>query len=1163
MKIRIDHADAWSVRTASSSATRRRSLSGEAVFPAAFLAEGRTEVAEVLEIAPRVTRARRAPAPSSLELSVEAAAGEAYVIATRHPSGALTFHRAVTQTQAARRGRGAAPSTFRFVVPVHAEAPGADTGARRRSVLGKVFKVVVLKVVDKVVSAAIPVLVKALETRLWKSAGRAEGWVHVSPAALAAGRLPPVDWRKVPRGDQPCLLLLHGTFSNAASAYKDLAGSAFFARIAARYGDRVFAFDHFSLSKTPEDNARELLAAMPEGLGPFDVITHSRGGLVLRNLVERSAQFGASARRFRLGHAVLVACPNAGTPLATPARWQETVGWFANLLELFPDNPFTTAAGFVSEAIVWLASRLSADIRGLHAMDMRGGPITELQRPPGPPAGAYSVLAANYEPDGNVALRLADLGLDAFFASANDLVVPTEGGWRVDTGSPPGVDAARIGCFGPGGNVASAARAGVHHVNFFSQPETVEFLVRALERRDQGLPPLPPDAPFVARGALRAASAVDGGADDAPARARLQLPSGRLATELAAAPAEDDAFELVVLPDSQNPRKPGYILASFRGARVLDRFETRNEAEDTGDAPRARGSGRSRDTDGAGDRWRDIIRTHEGIKNFVDGKPGTDMPSDRALMTFGAKLFEALFTPQVRRLYDAARTARGNERLDVIFTSTIPWVAEKPWEFAFDPGRRTFLATEDVHFTRNVITAVPADAIVPRDGPLRMLVVVAQPVGLAALSAGEEEILIRRGFEALIEAGLAEVDVLPSATPATLHARITTDRYDIVHFIGHGEFDAQSGQGYLLFETDAGDPLRADARSMREILCRRGIKLVFLNACESGMGGKAEFNQGVAPALVENGLPAVVANQYKVLDPSATAFSQHFYWGLAQGLPLGDAAREARIALNYAIDGETIDWAVPVLYAHDPNARFTQPVPADRRVPFTQHVMTKSRRAARRHAHRVAVWDVAHAYPLLESTLARLSAAQDRFSFELVDISAPMGTWRLDQPEGQEAAEAYLHADRVARALRGKPRELGVEWLACITRHPMMCDYGPDQLIYNVYGWWPMPKSEPVMLMSTAFFELPSSGETLDRALANALVSGLVGLLTGDGTHETPPKLCPMYSNNERDLAVLVGRQKFVAPWRKRLQRDFPEELPALEAILGAFHPARKNAGRP
>jgi CHAT domain-containing protein len=74
--------------------------------------------------------------------------------------------------------------------------------------------------------------------------------------------------------------------------------------------------------------------------------------------------------------------------------------------------------------------------------------------------------------------------------------------------------------------------------------------------------------------------------------------------------------------------------------------------------------------------------------------------------------------------------------------------------------------------------------------------------------------------------------------------------------------------------------------------------LVFLNACETGRGGRAEFNKGVAQSLVAHGLPAVVANQYSVLDSSATSFAQHFYWSLAQSNSLGESAREARIAVN-------------------------------------------------------------------------------------------------------------------------------------------------------------------------------------------------------------------------------------------------------------------------
>ena len=84
-------------------------------------------------------------------------------------------------------------------------------------------------------------------------------------------------------------------------------------------------------------------------------------------------------------------------------------------------------------------------------------------------------------------------------------------------------------------------------------------------------------------------------------------------------------------------------------------------------------------------------------------------------------------------------------------------------------------------------------------------------------------------------------------------------------------------------------------RALREIFCKRGLSLVFLNACESGRGGRADFNKGVAQSLVAHGLPALVANQYSVLDSSATSFAQHFYCVAGAGA-VGRRSRRARRA---------------------------------------------------------------------------------------------------------------------------------------------------------------------------------------------------------------------------------------------------------------------------
>ena len=198
-----------------------------------------------------------------------------------------------------------------------------------------------------------------------------------------------------------------------------------------------------------------LLDALPDRPTTFDVITHSRGGLVLRHLVERRDLFGPLADRFVIGRAVLVASPNEGTPLASPDHVTQYTNWLSNVLELFPENPFTTGMEFVSEALSWIAHRIVGGLPGLASMDNKGDIIRFLQAAPGPPNQAYSALVANFEPDTTVLQRIIDAGADLFFATANDLVVPTEGGWRVDAGSGAAVTipGERVGCFGLGGNL--------------------------------------------------------------------------------------------------------------------------------------------------------------------------------------------------------------------------------------------------------------------------------------------------------------------------------------------------------------------------------------------------------------------------------------------------------------------------------------------------------------------------------------------------------------------------------------------------------------------------------------------------------------------------------------------------------------------------------------
>ena len=137
----------------------------------------------------------------------------------------------------------------------------------------------------------------------------------------------------------------------------------------------------------------------------------------------------------------------------------------------------------------------------------------------------------------------------------------------------------------------------------------------------------------------------------------------------------------------------------------------------------------------------------------------------------------------------------------------------------------------------------------------------------------------------------------------------------------------------------------------------------------------------------------MVANQYPVLDVSATAFSRYFYWALAMGHSIGDAAREARVSVNHSISGEAIDWAVPVVFARNPANIFA----CQGRRPNTngRSAAVRSRRRAVENRTRIGIWNAHRMIPHLPDICERLT--KHKRSMPLNPFPAPIGTWRRNR----------------------------------------------------------------------------------------------------------------------------------------------------------------------
>jgi CHASE2 domain-containing sensor protein len=240
-----------------------------------------------------------------------------------------------------------------------------------------------------------------------------------------------------------------------------------------------------------------------------------------------------------------------------------------------------------------------------------------------------------------------------------------------------------------------------------------------------------------------------------------------------------------------------------------------------------------------------------------------------------------------------------------------PDVAAMPWEFLRRRLDKRFMAcqalTPVVRFLEVPIPLRRMEATLP----LSVLVVIPQVEGLAV------ELEVSQIEQALAPMkSAARMKVLQNiVTPETLRAELARQSYDVLHFIGHGDFDGK--RGTLRFNDDAGKPLPVDHETLGRLVANETtLRLVVLNSCKGAALSATDAFVGMAPRLVEAGVPAVVAMQYPITEQEAQCFVNAFYGSLFDGQDRGsvDAAIcQSRAALELKFAG-TRAFAVPAVF---------------------------------------------------------------------------------------------------------------------------------------------------------------------------------------------------------------------------------------------------------
>ncbi len=298
---------------------------------------------------------------------------------------------------------------------------------------------------------------------------------------------------------------------------------------------------------------------------------------------------------------------------------------------------------------------------------------------------------------------------------------------------------------------------------------------------------------------------------------------------------------------------------------------------------------------------------------------------DHHVRAFGARLFEALFAPgDLRRAYDRVPVDGRPLRLRLVVDP--PAVARIPWELLYDPERRAFLALEQ-SVVRGLTVNAPARPIEVAP-PLRVLVATASPAGLPPVRAWPEAAGIGAALEKLRGRRHAVVETVPHATLDDVRDRLRAAAaagrpFHVFHFVGHGEHDPRTDRAGLFFEPDAppSDPAKGlvSPEQLADEIAAHGVRLVFLNACDSARSSAFRVAQGFAPVLLGRGIPAVVGMQARVLDDVAVRFAREVYEGVAEGQPVDQALSFARRAIQRPGRRRNADMAVPVCYLRSPD----------------------------------------------------------------------------------------------------------------------------------------------------------------------------------------------------------------------------------------------------
>ena len=304
----------------------------------------------------------------------------------------------------------------------------------------------------------------------------------------------------------------------------------------------------------------------------------------------------------------------------------------------------------------------------------------------------------------------------------------------------------------------------------------------------------------------------------------------------------------------------------------------------------------------------------------LEAKLASLQANEDKLTQIGQHLFAALFQGAIKDVLVRTQGRLQPHQGMRIVLNIAPGeqaIGALPWEFLYDPDQGP-LAMLDT----SIVRYLQQSALIPTLKialPLKILLTGAQPQDMSPILVERELEEVAAALAGLIGQGRVQLAVEPHLRRDRFQ-QLLRQGFHIWHFVGHGGFRSDGRTAALAFEDASGDCEWASATELGILLNRNSVRLIVLNACESGRLATEPF-RSLAPALIRGQIPAVIAMQFEVPDVAARAFAGEFYQALAEGFPIDACVTEGRKAVMGAVGLGRADWGIPVVYTRAPDGR--------------------------------------------------------------------------------------------------------------------------------------------------------------------------------------------------------------------------------------------------